>query len=93
MRAAGDQANTSFGNLQLCAGLDAGIEGASHAVGQCRLKRVREGRGEGEEADNSSEEAEERGGVAVILHNLTIETAGTEEEAAEGLVAALEMVV
>ena len=30
-------------------------------------------------------------GVAGILHNLNIETAGTEEEAAEGLAAALEM--
>ena len=33
MRAAGDQAKTACGNLQLCAGLKAGIEGAAHAVG------------------------------------------------------------
>ena len=33
MRAAGDQAKTACGNLQLCAGLVAGIEGATHAVG------------------------------------------------------------
>ena len=41
MRAAGDQAKTACGNLQLCAGLGAGIEGATHAVGQRRLERVR----------------------------------------------------
>ena len=35
------------------------------------------------------EEEDERGGVAGLLDNLTIETAGTEEEAAEGLKAAL----
>ena len=34
MRAARDQAKTACGNLQLCAGLEAGIEGATHAVGQ-----------------------------------------------------------
>ena len=43
MRAAGDQAKTACGNLQLCAGLDAGIEGATRAVGQRRLDRVRGG--------------------------------------------------
>ena len=32
MRAAGEQAKTARGNLQLCAGLGAGIEGATHAV-------------------------------------------------------------
>ena len=45
MTAAGDQAKTAYGNLQLCAGLKAGIEGETHAVGQQRLARVRE-RGE-----------------------------------------------
>ena len=40
MRAAGDQAKTACGNLQLCAGLQAGIEGTTHAVGKQRLKRV-----------------------------------------------------
>ena len=45
MRAAGDKAKTVYGNLQLCAGLEAGIEGATHAVGQRRLMRVRERRG------------------------------------------------
>ena len=32
MKAAGDQAKTAGGNLQLCAGLEAGIEGATHAI-------------------------------------------------------------
>ena len=37
MRAAGYQAKIACGNLQLCVGLEAGIEGATHAVGQMRL--------------------------------------------------------
>ena len=32
MRTAGDQANTECGNQQLCAGLEAGIEGETHVV-------------------------------------------------------------
>ena len=50
MRAAGDQEKTACDNLQLCAGLEAGIEGATHAVGQHRLERVRGQRGDEEEA-------------------------------------------
>ena len=41
MRAAGDQAKTACGNLHMCTGLEAGKEGATHAVGQRRLERVR----------------------------------------------------
>ena len=41
MRAAGDQENTACGNLQLCPGLEAGIEGSTHAVGQRMIERVR----------------------------------------------------
>ena len=70
MRAAGDQAKTACGNLQLCAGLEASIEGATHAVGQHRLTRVMERREEAEEAEGSVEEEEERGGVAGLLDNL-----------------------
>ena len=82
MRAAEDQAKTACGNLQLCAGLEAGIEGATHDVGQRRVERVREKRVEEEgETDVAAEEQDEEGGeVAGIINNLTIETAGTEEE-------------
>ena len=41
MRASGDQAKTACGNLQLCIGLRSGIEGATHAVGQRRIERVK----------------------------------------------------
>ena len=93
MRAAGEQAKTACGNLQLCSGLEAGIEGATHAVGQRRLDRVLARRGEEEgEAEEDTEEPEEEGAeVASSLVILTIETAGTEEEAEEGLTAAMEM--
>ena len=40
MRAAGNQAKTVCGNVQLCAGLKGGIEGATHAIGHRRLERV-----------------------------------------------------
>ena len=40
MRAEGEQAKMACGNLQVCAGLEAGIEGATHAVGQRRVERV-----------------------------------------------------
>ena len=36
MRVMGDQDKTSYMSLQLCAGLEAGIEGATHAVAQRR---------------------------------------------------------
>ena len=56
------------------------------------MERVRRRRREEEEAGNSGEE-EERGVVARLPNNLTIKTAGTEEEAAEHLEAALGMEV
>ena len=93
MRVARDQAKTACGNLQLCAGLESGIEGATHAVGQRRPERVRGCPSEGDEADDSAEEEEERGGVLAGINNLTIETEGTEEEAVDGLAASLEMEV
>ena len=74
----------------MCARLEAGIEGATHAVGQ---QRVEEGegdtRGNGGQGSCQSEEEEEEGWIVSGLSNLIIETAGTEEEAAEGLAEAL----
>ena len=91
MRAAGEQAKTAYGNLQLCAGLEAGIEGATHAVGQRRLERVR-GRRSEEEA-GFAEEEEGRENLEGLLNNLIIEMVGTEEESAESLEAVLKMEV
>ena len=92
MRAAREQAKTACGNLQMCAGLEAGIEGATHAVGQRRLKRIRMIRQEREEAGDSDEE-EGSGGVTAEMGNIRIETAGTAEEGAEELEHVLEMEV
>ena len=90
MRSAGEQAKRACGNLQLCAGLVAGIEVATHTVGHRRVERVTARRSEEECADNTEAE-EEEGGEEVVagLDNLSIETAVTEEEEAEGLEAAL----
>ena len=49
MRAAGEKVKTVCGNLQLCAGLEASIEGATHALGQRLLERVRRRRIEDED--------------------------------------------
>ena len=93
MRAAGDQAKTACGNIQRCAGLEASIEGAIHAEGQRRVERLRARREEPEEyeAAEAEEEKGKSGEVAGLLSNLIKETAGTEEEAAEGLAEALRM--
>ena len=61
MRVAGEQAKTACGNLQLCTGLEASIEGATHAVGQRRVERLR-ARGVKEEVKDASEAEEEEGG-------------------------------
>ena len=60
-------------------------------MGQQRLERVR-GRRSEEEA-GSAEEEEGRENLEGLLNNLKIETAGTEEEAAESLEAALQIEV
>ena len=82
MRAAGDQAKTVCGNIQLCAGLKAIIEGSTHAIGKWRMERSREIQRD-QEAQTSDEKE--------VLGNIIIETAGTEEEVTEGLEAALGM--
>ena len=92
MRAAGDQAKTECGTLQLCAGLEVGIEGATHDVGQRQLNSVRVRRRAAEEKRTEEEEGG-NGGMAYLLDNLRIETGGTDERAAEGLEAALEIQV
>ena len=78
MREAEDEAKIACGNLQMCAGLEAGIEGATHAVGQMRLERVKAIWHIGEE-DGVSIEEKDSGVVVACLNNLTIETSGTEE--------------
>ena len=74
MRAASEQAKTACGNLQLCAGLKAGIEISTNAVGQRRLARVLERRGEEEDAEVSAKEEEEEdsGSMVTWLNNLSI---------------------
>ena len=69
-RSVGDQAKTACGNLQLCAVLEAGIEGATHAVGQKRLERVRAKRVETENAATAEAE-EEEGGSGNVLAGTT----------------------
>ena len=64
MRAAGDKEKKACDNLQLCAGLEAGIEGATHSVGQLSLERVRERRGD-EDKMEETEEGEEEGGDGI----------------------------
>ena len=71
MREAGDQAKMVCGNLHLCAGLEAGIEGATHTVGQRRLERLQKKLQEGKEAEDAEEE-EGSGRVAAALNNLRI---------------------
>ena len=67
MRAVGYQANTACGSLQLCAGIEARIEGGTHAVVQRRRDRHVLELGGG--ADEGSEEVED---------NSTAATSGTE---------------
>ena len=51
-------------------------------MGQRRVERVRSRRAETEDKDATEAEEEEGGGVLAGNHNLSIETAVTEEEAA-----------
>ena len=58
-------------------------------MGQRRPKRVLGQRLDEEEADDNAEEEEESGGVVAEMGNLSIDTAGTEQEAAKNLQEAL----
>ena len=59
MRAAGYQAKKVCGNLHLCAVLESGTEGATHAMVQTRLERARQRRSEEEVKRPSVEEYED----------------------------------
>ena len=62
MREAGEQAKMACGNLQMCAGLKAGIEGSTPAVGQRRVERVRAMIGDGEHAGEEARvQSDDRG--------------------------------
>ena len=55
MKAVGDQTKMVGGNLQLCAGLEAGIEGVTHAVGGRHRDRKYGGMEETEEGGEAYE--------------------------------------
>ena len=59
MRAVGHQAQTVYGSLQLCAGLETSIEGVNHAVEQRRQDRIKQA--PRERADKESEEGSAAG--------------------------------
>ena len=56
MRAAGDQAKTVCGNMQLCVGLEAGIEGETHTVRQRKVERAIRRQNEEETSIHGEEE-------------------------------------
>ena len=65
----------------MCAGLEAGIQEATHAVRQRRVERVLSQRGDMEgEAEEEEDPEEERAEVAACSNILPIKTAGTEVE-------------
>ena len=77
MRVAGDQAKAVCGNLQLCAGPEAGIEGATHAMGQRILYQVRNRGGDEKEVEvKEGIEEEKKEGIWEGFNNLNIEMAG-----------------
>ena len=96
MRVAGDQANTACGNLPLCAGLEACIEGVNHAVGERRMERREEGEVEEEEGCKESEEEEEEEERTEATRRegwMNLKLGGTEREAEENIGEALGMEV
>ena len=73
IRASGDQLNTACRSLQLCAGIEVGLEGMTHPVVQRQRERnlpVPEGRAEEESEDGSStaaDDADRDGGEATTV--------------------------
>ena len=60
LRATGEKANKACGNLHLCAGLEAGIEGENHAVEERRRERGYQGAVvEEEQGEGTGDEAED----------------------------------
>ena len=57
MRAAGDQTKTACGYLQLCAGIEASIEGATHALAQQQREKIAPVTGERDSKDSDEERA------------------------------------
>ena len=76
MMAAGVQVKTACDNMQLCTGLESGIECATHAVGR-RLKERASQRRSVEEARRPDEEEDED--KAAREESLTVEIEGMEE--------------
>ena len=76
MRAAGEQEKTVCGNLQLCAGLEASIEGETRSVVQRRREKVVQSRIEEDPGDKTEAEEEEGSNRDA----LRVEVDGTEEE-------------
>ena len=60
MREAGYQAKTACGNLKLCTGFGAVIEGATHAVGQRILERARQKKNVEKERRYNEEEDDDK---------------------------------
>ena len=63
------------GNLQLCAGLEAGMESAIHAMGQRKMKRARQRR-RGEKARIIEEEDDEDEVADILEVSLDMEVHG-----------------
>ena len=84
MRVAGDQANTECGNLHLCTGLKAIIEGKTDAVKEKPRERTNKGRAVESEYEAGEDEKKRDIVFAVELY-------GTEEEAPTNLELELEI--
>ena len=66
MRAVGDQDKTACRSLQLCAGLEDGIEGETHAVAQKRWERNTQEEEGGAEEVSEEDRTAAAGGAASV---------------------------